>query len=65
VEKSFTDTTKQETTSKNAGITAFFPGYYCTFEQIEILHSIYFLLYNVICMVSLVYTKNDHEKDME
>mmetsp|Transcript_25699 Transcript_25699/g.19426 ORF Transcript_25699/g.19426 Transcript_25699/m.19426 type:complete len:205 (+) Transcript_25699:170-784(+) len=47
------------------GIHAFFPNYYCIFEKIEVMHTLFICLYNLCCSFSLVYTLNEHQTEME
>lgn len=43
-------------------ILSFFPQNYCTFEVIVLSRIVFFLLYNIICSVSLTYVLNDDKE---
>ena len=39
-----------------------FPSSYCTFEVVTVARLVYFLLFNVICSVSITYVLNDDKE---
>lgn len=43
-------------------ILSFFPQSYCTFEVIVLSRIVFFLLFNIICSVSLTYVLNDDKE---